>query len=218
MIKMSSKILIITISIAIALFCWGIDLSAQEREDDKRWEITGYFGAAGRGTEGGYGSTFDVPSYGLGVELYLTPHISLEGEINYLPNIAYADPPYQDWPLDWLDVTRISLEDKYRLLWDINFLFYFDISRIKRPKMRLFLTVGTGYQYDREEIIFVSITTLEQYKYEYGSFWFQWLSFGGGLKVNIKDNWALRLLYKIHRLGGEEMETNRFAVGLSYRF
>ena len=212
------KSLIAILSVAICLFCWGVDLSAQEKKDDKKWEISGYFGGGGAATEGGYGSTFAEPCFGLGLEYYLIPRISVEGQISYLPNIAHAVPSYQDWPFDWSDVILISLNDKYRLLWDVNFLFYFDLTKIKRPSIRWFLTVGTGYQYDREERIYVSLTTLQHFKYGYGSFWFQWITLGGGLKVNIKDDWALRLLYKIHRLGGEGIETNRFALGLSYRF
>ncbi|MFB0519020.1 MAG: outer membrane beta-barrel protein [Acidobacteriota bacterium] len=213
------KSLIAILSAALCLLCWGFDLSAQEKKDDKKWEISGYFGGGGAATEGGYGSTFAVPCFGLGLEYYLISRISVEGQISYLPNIASARPSYQDWPLDWSNVSLISLENKYRLLWDINLLFYFDIRESKKPPyIRLFLTVGTGYQYDREERIYVSLSTLQQFKYGYGSFWFQWISFGGGLKVNIKDDWALRLLYKIHRLGGESIETNRFALGLSYRF
>lgn len=52
------RILIAILSIAICLLCWGVDLSAQE-EDDKRLEISGYFGAGDNYEL----SPFEVPSY-----------------------------------------------------------------------------------------------------------------------------------------------------------
>jgi len=209
------KILIAILSVAIVLLCWGDDLSAQEKKDDKRLEISCYFGGGGQGSEGEYGlSPFEVPSYGLGLEYYLTPRISLEGEINYLPNIASVGIHLLGGNFEKL----IKIDDMYRLMWDINLLFYFDLTRIKRPAMRWFLTVGTGYQYDREEYTFVSRTTLEQHKYGYGEFWVQLINFGAGFKVNITRNWALRLLYKINRFAGESLQTARLALGLSYRF
>ena len=216
MIKMSSKILIITIGIAIALLCWGVDLSAQDKKEDKRLEISVYLGAGGHGTESGLGSTFDVLGFGGGLEYFLSPRISIEGQINYLPNIAYAIGSGGSGPGVDLQYV-IKQADKYRLLWDINLLFYTLPTVGKRP-MRLFITVGIGYQYDRGEGTYISIETQEQFKYGYGSFWFQGINFGAGFKVNIKDDWALRLLYKIHKLGGEEGQTNRLALGLSYRF
>ncbi|MFB0519496.1 MAG: outer membrane beta-barrel protein [Acidobacteriota bacterium] len=202
--------------LSIVLLCWGVDLSAQEKKDDKKLEITGYFGAGGRGTEGRYGSTFDVPSCGLGVELYLTPHISLEGEINYLPNTAYVHGPAPGGMPGWSDEYRIK-DEKYRLLWNINALFYFDIPNIKR-NVSIFITAGIGFQYDRVEYTVGSFTTLEQVKYGRGQSWFQFPTFGGGLKLNIKGDWSLRFLYKIHRFAGEGLQTNRFALGLSCRF
>jgi len=216
---MSRKILITIFVTAIALLCWGVDLSAQEKKDDKKLEITGYFGAGGRGTEGGYGSTFDVLNFGVGLEYFLSPRISIEGQINYLPNIAYALPPYGGLP-PWGEapIHIIGQEQKYRLLWDVNFLFYFDLTKFKKPAMRWFLTVGTGFQYDRVEDIVVSLKTLEQFKYGYGSFWFQMINFGAGFNVNITKDWALRLIYKIHAFAGEEAQTNRLVIGLSYRF
>ena len=115
------------------------------------------------------------------------------------------------------DVLRIIGEDaKYRLLWDVNFMFYFDLTRIKRPTMRWFLTVGTGFQYDRREYIYASLITLEQYKYEYGQLHYQ-IGFGVGYKLYIKGDWALRVLYKIHN-PPDELQTNRLTLGLSYRF
>ena len=107
--------------------------------------------------------------------------------------------------------------DKYRLLWDINFLFYFDLTRIKRPTMRWFLTIGTGFQYDQVEYIVVSHTALEQYKYTCGEFSFQKTNFGIGYKVNIKGDWALKLLFKIHMPYVDSI-TSRLVLGLSYRF
>ena len=69
----SMKSLIAILSAAIILLCWGAELSAQEKKDDKKLEITGYFGACGRGTEGGYGSTFDVLGFGVGLNNSLLP-------------------------------------------------------------------------------------------------------------------------------------------------
>ena len=213
------KSLIAILSVAIILLFYAADISAEENKDDKKLEITGYFGTGGRGTEGGYGSTFDVLNFGVGLEYFLSPRISIEGQINYLPNTAYALPPYGGLP-PWgqVPIHIIRQEQKYRLLWDVNFMFYFDITKIKKPTMRWFLTVGTGYQYDRVEDIVVSLKTLEQFKYGYGSFWFQMINFGAGFNINITRDWALRLLYKIHTFAGEETQTNIIALGLSYRF
>ncbi len=189
------KSLIAILGVAIILPFCAVELSAQENKDNKKGEISGYFGAV---------PNFYASGFGLGLEYFLTHCISLDGEINYLLHRGEGD---------GMD------EQKYRLLWDINLLFYFDLTKvIKKPAINLFLTMGTGYQYDSEEYPLVSITTQEQNKYEYEQFSFQWISFGGGLKVNIKEDWALRLLYKIHRLGGEELQTDRLALGLSYRF
>ena len=217
-IKMSHRILITVIAVSICLSCFAVYLSAQDKKDDKMLEISVYLGAGGHGTESGYGSTFDVLGFGGGLEYFLTTRISIEGQINYLPNIAYAlGSPGGRRPWGEADVNCIGQDEKYRLLWDINLLFYTLPTVGKRP-MRLFITVGIGYHYDRGEGTYISIETQEQFKDGYGSFWFQGINFGGGFKVNIKDNWALRLLYKIHRLGGEEGQTNRLALGLSYRF
>ena len=216
MIKMSSKILIITIGIAIALLCWGVDLSAQEKKDDKRLEITCYLGAGGRGSENRYGSTFDVLGFGVGLEYFLTPRISIEGQINYLPNISYVLGSGGSGPEVDLQYV-IKQAEKYRLLWDINLLLYTLPTVSKRP-MRAFITVGIGYQYDREESTYISIETQEQFKYGYGSFWFQRITFGAGLKVNIKTDWSLKLLYKIHNFMCDEIHTSRLTLGLSYRF
>lgn len=112
----------------------------------------------------------------------------------------------------------IKKDDKYRILWNINFLFYFPISEIKKLAIRLFLTAGIGYQYDRVELTVVSLPTMEQNKYGYGEFNFQLINFGAGLKVNIKDDCTLRLLYKVNNFWGEELLTSRLALGLSYRF
>ena len=214
------KPLIAILSIAIVLLCYGVDLSAQEKKDDKKWEITGYLGTGERGSDNRYGSTFfDVLNFGVGLEYFITPRISIEGQINYLPNTAYALPPYGGLPPWWeAPIHIIGHEQKYRLLWDVNFLFYFDLTKFKKPAMRWFLTVGTGFQYDRVEDIIVSLKTLEQFKYGYGSFWFQMINFGAGFNVNITRDWALRLIYKIHTFAGEEAQTNRIALGLSYRF
>ena len=152
----------------------------------------------------------------MGLEYFLNPRISIEGQINYLPNIAYALASGGSSP--GADLQYVVREDeKYRLLWDINLLFYTLPTESKRP-MRLFITVGIGYQYDRGEDTIVSLPTQEQFKYGYGSFWFQFLNLGAGLKIDIKENWSLRLLYKIHRFLAEETQTNRLALGLSYRF
>ena len=213
------KSLIAILSAAICLFYCEVDLSAQEKKNDKKWEISGYFGAGGNGRDGPirpfYFNTYCI---GVGLEYYFTPRISVEGEINYLPHTAHALPSFKHFPWDWSDVTFIGEEQKYRLLWGINFLFYFDITRIKKLAMRWFLIVGTGYQYDRAEFTVVSLTTQEQDKYGYGELWFQFPTFGGGLKVNIKGDWSLRFLYKIHRFAVEGLQTNRFGLGLSCRF
>ncbi|TKJ31092.1 hypothetical protein CEE39_07545 [bacterium (candidate division B38) B3_B38] len=167
------KIFTAILSTAICLFCWGNELYAQEEKDNKKWEISGYFGAGGNGSETEIRPFyFDVSSYGFGLEYYLIPRISIEGEINYLPHTAHALPSFQHFPWDWSDITFIGEEQKYRLLWGINFLFYFDITKIKKPAMRWFLTVGTGFQYDRAESTYVLLETLEQYEYGYGIFWF----------------------------------------------
>ena len=205
---MSSNILITTISIAIALLCWGVELSAQEKKDDKKLEITGYFGE---------GQCFTVPYFGLGLEYFIIPGISIEGQINYLPNIAYALDTSGDWPWAPSEARIISDDQKYRLLWDINLLFYTRPTKSKRPA-RLFLTLGMGYQYDRAEYTVVFLKTMEQYKYGYGSVWFQRLIFGAGLKVNIKEHWALRLLYKVHGFPSDDTLTSSFTLGLSYIF
>ena len=205
MIKNSSKILIITISIAIALFCWGVDLSAQEKKDIKKWEITGYLGTA---------QLFYVPCVGLGLEYFIIPRISIESEINYIPHIAFVSGPA---PIKWTSSDNIMEDDRYRLLWDINLLFYFDITKVKRPAMRWFITVGTGYQYDRVEYTVISLVTLEQHNYGYGEFIFQRLNLGVGYRVNIKDDWSLKVLYKIH-IPYNDLITGRLALGLSYRF
>ena len=201
---MYRKILITILATAIALLCCGVDLSAQERKEIKKWEISGYFGAGGNGRDGPirpfYFNTYCI---GVGLEYYFTPRISLEGEINYLPHLLEED-------------NSIEL-DMYRILGDINLLFYFDLTKIKRPT-KLFLTLGMGYQYDREEITRFYHTTMEKKKYVYESFWFQFINFGAGLKMNISDEWALRLLYKIHRFPAEYTITKRLAFGLSYRF
>lgn len=193
---MYRKILLIILGAAIALLCCGVDLSAQEKED-KPWEISGYFGLGSTSTGSPLFIIFPflladkmpVFSYGMGVEYYITHRISLEGEINYLPNLGEAED---------------DLDEKYRLLGDINFLFYFDLTMIKRPAIRLFLTVGTGYMID--------------YEYKHRNILFQGPCFGAGLKVKIKDRFSFRILTKIHRPAGEETQTDRFAVGISYRF
>ena len=209
------KSLTAILSVAIILLFCAADLSAQEKEDDKRLEITGYFGAGGRAREGQFRSYSTTHFVGLGLEYYLSPRIALEGEINYLPNIASVSGG-APWGRSDLIITK---DEKYRLLWGINLLFYFDRPKIiKRPAIRLYLSAGTGYQYDRVEFNVVSLTTLEQYKYGYAEFAFQWISIGAGLKVNIIDGLAVRLLYKINRFGGEGLQTNRLALGLSYRF
>ena len=212
MIKMYRKILITILATAIALLCCGVDLYAQEKKDNKRLEVSCYLGTGNKYKL----YPFEVPSYGLGLEYLLTPRISIEGEFNYLPKIASVAGG-APWGRSDVNITE---DKKYRLLWDINLLFYFDITRIKKPAMRCFLTVGTGYQYDRVEFTVVSRTTLEQDKYGYGEFWFQWINFGAGFKLNIKEDWALRLLYRIHHFFyfGEEILTSRLALGLSYRF
>ena len=64
--------------LSIILLCWGVDLSAQVKKDDKRLEITSYLGTGGRGTEGGYGSTFDVLGFGVGLKYFLTSRMSIE--------------------------------------------------------------------------------------------------------------------------------------------
>ncbi len=188
------------------LFC-AVDLYAQEKNDDKKLEITGYFGAGGNGRDGPirpfYFNTYCI---GVGLEYYFTPRISLEGEINYLPHLGLRE----EYGVK---------SDLHRLLWDINLLFYFNLIKvIKKPVLRLFITAGTGYQYDRGEITRFYHTTMEQHKDVFENFWPQGLIIGAGLKVNIKDEWALRLLYKIHRFPAEYTITKRLAFGLSYRF
>ena len=205
---MSRNILLIILGAAIALLCLAVDLSAQEKKDDKRCEISVNLGIERH---------VYVPCVGLGLEYFLTPRISIEGEFNYIPQIAFALPP-RDWHPWGEDVVRIIGEDaKYSLLWDVNFLFYFDLTKIKRPTMRWFLTVGTGFQYDRVEYNVVSLSTLEQDKYGYGEIHYQPINFGAGFKVNIKEDWALRILYKIHMMFLDVIAT-RLALGLSYRF
>ena len=213
---MSMKSLIAILSVAIVLLFCAAELFAQEKKDIKKWEISGYFGIGGKAREAQLRAFyFNTYCVGLGLEYYLTPRISVESEINYLPKIASF---YGGSPWGRSDVNSTE-EQKYRLLWDINLLFYFDLTRvIKKPAINLFLTVGTGFQYERVEFTVVSLTTQEQDKYGYGKFWGQILSFGGGLKVNIKGDWSLRFLYKIHRFAGEGLQTNRLALGLSYRF
>jgi len=135
------KTLIAILILAIGLLSFGVSIFAQEKEDDKRLEITGYLGLGSTSTWSLLFIIFPflladkmpVFSYGMGVEYYITPRISLEGEINYLPNLGEAEG---------------RLDEKYRILGDINFLFYFDLTKIKRPAIRLFLTVGTGYMID----------------------------------------------------------------------
>ncbi|TKJ31087.1 hypothetical protein CEE39_07520 [bacterium (candidate division B38) B3_B38] len=206
-IKMSQRILSTIIAVSICLSSFAVDLSAQEKKDDKKWEISSNLGIEHR---------VDVPCVGLGLEYFLTPRISLEGEFNYIPKIAHALPP-RDWYPRGEDVVRIIGEDaKYRLLWDVNFLFYFDLTKVKRPTMRWFLTVGTGFQYDRREYNVVSLSTLELDKYRYGEIYYQ-IGFGAGFEVNIKEDWALRILYKIHN-PPDELMTRRLTLGLSYRF
>ncbi len=74
------KPLIAILSASLCLFCWGVDLSAQENKNDKRLETTGYFGAGGRRTEGGYGSNFYVLGFGVGLKYFLTSRMSIEWE------------------------------------------------------------------------------------------------------------------------------------------
>ncbi|MDH5405896.1 MAG: porin family protein [Candidatus Aminicenantes bacterium] len=206
---MSYRILITIIAVSICLSSFAVDLSAQEKKDDKRCEISVNLGIERH---------VDVPCVGLGLEYFLTPRISLEGEFNYIPKKAYAFPP-RDWWHPWgeFNFNFIGEEAKYLLLCDINFLFYFDLTKIKRPTMRWFLTVGTGFQYDRMEYNVVSLSTLELDKYGFGEMHYQPITFGAGFKVNIKEDWALRILYKIHMMALDVI-TTRLALGLSYRF
>ncbi|TKJ35561.1 hypothetical protein CEE39_00775 [bacterium (candidate division B38) B3_B38] len=74
----SMKSLIAILSISIVLLCYGDDLSPQEKKDDKRLEISGYFGTGGQATEGGQGSAFDVLGFGVGLEYFLTSRMSIE--------------------------------------------------------------------------------------------------------------------------------------------
>ncbi|MDH5405893.1 MAG: porin family protein [Candidatus Aminicenantes bacterium] len=201
---MSHRILITIIAVSICLSSFAVDLSAQDKKDNKRLEITSYLGTLQ--------PHFYAPCVGLGLEYFISPRVSVDVEINYLPNTAFV---IGGAPWGRYDMT-IMESYKYRLLWDVNFMFYFDLTKVKRP-MRWFLTVGTGFQYDRVEYTVVSLSTLEQDKYGYGSFWFQNINFGIGYKINIKDDWALRILYKIHRPSDDSI-TSRLALGLSYRF
>ena len=206
-IKMSQRILSTIIAVSICLSCFAVDLSAQENKDDKKWEITAYLGTA---------QLFYVPCVGMGVEYFITPRISLEGEINYLSHYAFVSGSASG---PWTSSDKRIMENEiYRLLWDINLLFYFDITKVKRPAMRWFITVGTGYQYDRVEYIFISLVTLEQHKYGYGEFRYQGIPFGVGYKVNIKRDWELRVLFKIHRFPADETQTGRIVLGLGYKF
>ena len=186
----SMKSLIAILSISIVLLCYGVDLSAQEKKDDKRLEITGYFGTGGKARDGQL-----IPFYftshciALGLEYYLNPRISVEGQITYLPNIAYTNFPPKWRPGGEHAITSVIVreDEKYRLLLNINLLFYFDFIKIKIPAISLYLSAGTGYQYDRVEFNVVTRPTLGQYKFEYGEFCFQWISIGAGFKVNITD-------------------------------
>ena len=206
----SMKSLIAILSISIVLLFWGVDLSAQEKKEIKKWEITVYFGKGNTYEL----SPFKVPSYGLGVEYSLTPFIGVEGEINYLPGIAHVS--YLPFSRSEIPIKR---DEKYRLLWNINFLFHFNLTKIiKKPTIRLFLTGGIGYQYDLVEFIIVSFPTLEEYKRAYSQLFLQFPTLGGGIKVNVIGHLAVRLLYKIHRFWGEELQTSRLSLGLSYRF
>ena len=208
-IKMSQRILSTIIAVSICISCFAVDLSAQDKKDNKRLEITSYLGTLQ--------PHFYAPCVGLGLEYLLTPRISIEGEFNYLPHIAFVNiATTQRLPWDLAEILFMT-EEKYRLLWDVNFLFYFDLTKIKRPTMRWFLTVGTGYQYDNEEHIVVHLKTLEQYKYGQRQLHFQNIAFGVGYKIYIKDDWALRVLYKIHRPSDDSI-TIRLTLGLSYRF
>lgn len=210
---MFPKIFLTIILVTLILLSLGVVLSAQE-EDNKKVEITCYLGKGGQGTEGAP-IIYEAGSYGLGIEYYFTHHISVEGEINYLPDISCIG----HHPFSRSEIP-IKRDEKYRLLWNLNFLFYFfDLTKIiKKPTVRFFLTGGIGYQYDREEYIIVSIPTLRHYKCECGEFFFQFPTLGAGIKVNIIDSLAVKFLYKIHLFGGEERQTNRYAIGLSYRF
>ncbi len=206
-IKMFHRILTTIITVSICLSSFAFDLSAQAKKDDKRLEITSYLGTA---------QLFNVPCVGIGVEYFIAPRISLEGEINYLPHIAFVNiPTTQRLPWDLAEIFFMTAEN-YRLLGDINLLIYLNLSEMKRGE-GLYFTVGTGFQYDSEEHIVVHLKTLEQYKYVHRQLHFQNLTFGVGYKLYIKDDWALRILYKIH-MPYIDLITGRLALGLSYRF
>ena len=195
--------LIAILSVAIILLFCAVDLSAQEKEYDKRLEISGYLGTA---------QHFYMPCVGLGLEYFISPRVSVDVEINYLPNTAFVIGG-APWGRDDITITE---GDRYRLLWDINFLFYLNLSELKRAE-GLYLTVGTGYQYDHQEYTIVSLTNLKQYRYGYGELHYQPITFGVGYKLYIKGDWALRILYKIHN-PPDDLITSRLTLGLSYRF
>ncbi len=207
-IKMSHRILITIIAVFICLSSFAVDLSAQEEKDYKKWEITAYLGTT---------QLFYVPCVGLGLEYFTSPRISVDVEINYLPHIAFVNiPTTQRLPWDLAEIFFMT-EEKYRLMGDINLLIYLYLSEMKRG-VGLYFTVGTGFQYDSEEHIVVHLKTLEQYKYGHRQLRFQHLTFGVGYKLYIKDDWALRVLYKIHNMPYIDLITTRLALGLSYRF
>ncbi|TKJ35556.1 hypothetical protein CEE39_00750 [bacterium (candidate division B38) B3_B38] len=202
------RILITIIAVSICLSSFAVDLSAQEKEDDKRLEITGYLGTV---------QHFYMLFVGLGLEYFLSPRVSVDVEINYLPHIAFVNIPrnkIKQAPWDWTEIFSMA-QDKYRLLWDINFLFYLKLSELKRAE-GLYFTIGTGYMYDRMQATDIHLKTLEQYKYGYGQLHYQ-IGFGVGYKLYIKEDWALRILYKIHN-PPDELMTRRLTLGLSYRF
>jgi len=72
-IEVSMKTLIAILNIAIGFLFFTVELYAQEKKDDKRLDISYYLGTGGRGSENRYGSTFEVPSVGMGLEYFLTP-------------------------------------------------------------------------------------------------------------------------------------------------
>lgn len=227
------KILIAILSVVICLFSFGTDLSAQEK-DNKMLEVSCYYGTGRASPSGGNGSysEFDVPCFGLGMEYFITPRISFEYEVHYLPNssrmVVYLPEPLTITYVNGEWLSYIAVEGaNYRLLGGINFLFYFDIPKSKKTA-QIFLTIGAlSIYYDHAEYTIIIPSISEQYEYREGKSGIPRpilpvppfvSNFGVGVKVKIKGDWSLRLLYKIHGLGGEELQTNRLAFGLSYRF
>ncbi|MDH5715376.1 MAG: outer membrane beta-barrel protein [Candidatus Aminicenantes bacterium] len=224
---MFQRILII-IGVTIGLLCCGINLYAQKK-DEKRMEASCYLGigrafyTADKLTL----SEFDVPCFSLGLEYFITPRISLQGEVHYLPNssraVVYSTDSLNyvngEWITEYLTIEGAN----YRLFGDISFLFYFNIPKTKKA-VKIFLTGGlSAFFYDHAAYTIIIPSISKRYEIKRGELCLAVFypiidTFGAGLKVKIKEDWSLRLLYKIHGFGREELRNVRLALGLSYRF